>query len=257
VHGTGVAEGADGADGVGGGASRGNVSETPAVLTLCVPIRGVCAFDRPRAGEKAYGRAHCWDVAGVDGDDNGGGSLPYPGLGVRVEVSGGEDAYVLGVEDRLRKAGAKFIRVFGEEGNGEGVDGKLGFVGGEAEGQPGRISHWDGGGHPHTPYISCQQLLVGWTATVLTELWERSDEPHITRKHTTPQPYRAVAPYSRRGRRRVLGISPASHKRFKPLLRRSEPVSWHTKRPCKPLSAPQYWDNFPIGAQISLSVKVV
>jgi len=35
------------------------------------------------------------------------------------------------------------VRVFGEEGNGEGVDGKLRFVGGEAEGQPGRFSHWE------------------------------------------------------------------------------------------------------------------
>jgi len=80
----------------------------------------------------------------MDGDDNGRGSLTHPGLGVRVEVSGGEDAYVLGVEDRLRKAGEKFVRVFREEGTGEGVDGKLGLVGGEAEGQPGRFSHWEG-----------------------------------------------------------------------------------------------------------------
>ena len=77
----------------------------------------------------------------MDGDDNGGGSLTHPGLGVRVEVSGGEDAYVLGVEDRLCKAGEKFVRVLGKECNGEGVDGKLGLVGSEAEGQPGRFSH--------------------------------------------------------------------------------------------------------------------
>jgi len=139
-----MTEGADRANGVGRGASRGDVSETPAVLTLCIPIRGVCAFDGPGAGEKAYGGAHCWDVAGMDGDDNGGGSLTHPGLGVRVEVSGGEDAYLLGVEDRLRKAGEKLVWVFREEGNGEGVDGKLGFVGGEAEGQPARFSHWEG-----------------------------------------------------------------------------------------------------------------
>jgi len=99
VHGTGVTDGADRADGDDRGASRGNVSETPAVLTLRVPIRGVCAFDRPRTGGKAYGGAHCWDITGVDGDDNGGGSLSHPGLGVSVEVSGGEDAHVLGVED--------------------------------------------------------------------------------------------------------------------------------------------------------------
>ena len=144
MRGPGVVEGADRADGVDGGASRGDVPEAPAVLALCIPIGGVGAFNRPRAGEKAYGGAHCWDVTRVDRDDNGGGSLSHPALGVGVEVSGGEDAYVLGVEDRLRKAGEKFVRVFGEEGNGEGVDGKLGFVGGEAEGQPGRFTHWEG-----------------------------------------------------------------------------------------------------------------
>ena len=144
MHGTGVAEGADRADGVDGGASGGDVSVTPAVLTLCIPIGGVCAFDRPSTGEEAYRGAHRWDVAGMDGDNDGGGSLTHSGLGVRVKVSGGEDAYVLGVEDPLRKAGEKFARVFGEEGNGEGVDGKLSLVGGEAEGHPGRFSHREG-----------------------------------------------------------------------------------------------------------------
>jgi len=144
VHGTGVTEGANRADGVDGGASGGDVSITPAVLTLCIPIGGVCAFDRPSTGEKAYGGTHCWDVTGMDGDNDRGGSLTHPGLGVRVKVSGGEDAYVLGVEDRLRMAWEKLVRVFGEEGNGEGVDGKLGLVGGEASGQPGRFSHWEG-----------------------------------------------------------------------------------------------------------------
>ena len=64
-----------------------------------------------------------------------------------------------------------------------------------------------GGGHPHTPYISFEQLLVGWTATTHTVLWERSYGCPFTRKHTTTQPYRAVAPYHHWGRRGVLGIS--------------------------------------------------
>jgi len=34
-----------------------------------------------------------------------------------------------------------FVRVFWKEGDGERVDGELGHVGGEAEGQPGRVSH--------------------------------------------------------------------------------------------------------------------
>ena len=35
----------------------------------------------------------------MDGDDDGGGSLTLPGPCVGVEVPGGEDANVLGVED--------------------------------------------------------------------------------------------------------------------------------------------------------------
>ena len=57
------------------------------------------------------------------------------------QESDGEDAYVFGVEDPLREAGKDFIRVFREEGDGEGVDGELGLVGGEGEGQPGRLTN--------------------------------------------------------------------------------------------------------------------
>jgi len=77
----------------------------------------------------------------VDGDDDRGGSLALPGSCVGVEVSGGEDANVFGVKDRLREARKEFLRVLWEEGEREGVDGELSFVGGEAEGQPGRFSH--------------------------------------------------------------------------------------------------------------------
>jgi len=80
----------------------------------------------------------------VDRHDNGGGRLSFPGPSVRVEVSGREDAYVFGVEDRLREAGEQVVRVFGEEGDGQRVDGELSLVRGEAEGQPGRISHLEG-----------------------------------------------------------------------------------------------------------------
>ena len=79
----------------------------------------------------------------MDGEDNGGGSLALPGLCVGVEISGGEDGYVLGVEDGLRKAQEELLRVLWEEAKGEGVDGELCFVGGEAEGQPGRLAHWE------------------------------------------------------------------------------------------------------------------
>ena len=77
----------------------------------------------------------------MDGNDNGGGSLDLPELHVGVEISGGEDAYVLGVEERLRKAREELLRVLWEEGKWEGVDGEVCFIGGEAEGQPGRLAH--------------------------------------------------------------------------------------------------------------------
>jgi len=141
VHGTGVVEGADGTNRADGGAPRGDVSEAPAVFALRVPIGRVGALNHSRAGEEAYGGAHCWDVPGVDRDDNGGSGLAFPEVSVRVEVSGGEDAYVFGVEDRLRTTGEEFVRIFGEEDDGEGVDGELGFVGGEAEGQPGSFAY--------------------------------------------------------------------------------------------------------------------
>jgi len=79
----------------------------------------------------------------VDGDNDRGGSLALPGAGVWVKESSGEYADVLGVEDRLREAREQFVRVFREEGDGERVNGELGFVGGEAKGQPGRVSHWE------------------------------------------------------------------------------------------------------------------
>ena len=55
-------------------------------------------------------------------------------------ISSGEDAYVLGVEDRLCKIGEELLWVLREEGKWEGVDGELCFVGGEAEGEPGRLA---------------------------------------------------------------------------------------------------------------------
>jgi len=55
----------------------------------------------------------------VAGDDDGGGHFALPGLYVGVKISGGEDANVLGVEDRLRKARGDFFRVLWEEGKRE------------------------------------------------------------------------------------------------------------------------------------------
>jgi len=141
VHGSGVVERTDGAKRVDGGAPGGNVSEAPAVLALRVPIGGVGSLDRPGAGEETYRGTLDWDVPWGDRDDDGGGSLVLPRPSVGVEKSGGEDAYVLGVEDRLRETREELIRVFREERDGEGVDGELGFGGGEAEGQPGGLTH--------------------------------------------------------------------------------------------------------------------
>jgi len=77
----------------------------------------------------------------VDGDHDGGGRLALPGLCVGIEISGGEDANVLRVEDRLCNAREELLRVLREEGDWEGVDGELCLVWGEAEGQPGRLAH--------------------------------------------------------------------------------------------------------------------
>jgi len=70
------------------------------------------------------------------------------------------------------------------------------------------------------PYIFCEQLLVGWPATTHTVLWEPSYGFQFTRKLTTTQAYSAVVPYKRWGHRGVLRISPASYRRFGPLLLR-------------------------------------
>jgi len=63
-----------------------------------------------------------------------------------------------------------------------------------------------GGGHPHTAYISCEQLLVSWTATTHTVLCECSYGSHFSRKHTTTQPYSAVVLYQCYDHRGVLEI---------------------------------------------------
>ena len=48
------------------------------------------------------------------------------------------------MEDQLRKAQEKLVRVLGEQRDGERVDSKLSFVGGEVEAQPWSFSHWKG-----------------------------------------------------------------------------------------------------------------
>jgi len=140
-HGSGVVEGTDGANGRGGGAAGGDMAISPAVLALRVPVGRVSAFNSSRSGEESNRGARCKHVAWVDGNDDGGGCLALTALCVGVEISGGKDAFVLGVEDRLRQTREEFIQVFWEEGDWEGVDGKLCFVGGKAEGQPGRLAH--------------------------------------------------------------------------------------------------------------------
>ena len=144
MHGSGVVERTDGANRVDGGAPWGNVSEAPTVLALRVPIGGVGSLDRPGTGEETYRGTHDRDVPWVDRDYDGGGSLVLPRSSVGVEKSGGEDAYVLGVEDRFRETREELVRVLMEERDGEGVDGELGFVGGEAEGQSGGLTHREG-----------------------------------------------------------------------------------------------------------------
>jgi len=141
MHSSGVVEGADGANGRGGRAPGGDMAIPPAVLALRVSVGRVCTFNSSRPGEELNRGAHHRYVPWVDGNDDGGGRLALPGLCVGVEISGGEDAYVLGVEDCLRKTREELFRVFWEKGDREGVDGELCFVGGETEGQPGRVAH--------------------------------------------------------------------------------------------------------------------
>jgi len=88
------------------------VAETPAVPALRVPIGRVWALDRSRAGKEADREAQRWDVSVVDRDDDGGGCLAFPRLYILVKISGGEDPNVLGVDDRLRKAGEMFRVLF-------------------------------------------------------------------------------------------------------------------------------------------------
>jgi len=143
MHGSGVVEGADGANGGGGGAPGGDMAVSPAVLVLRVPVGRVSAFDSARSGEESNRRAHRKYVPWVDGNDDRGGSLALRGLCVGVEISGGEDAKVVGVEDLLRQTWEDLLRVLREEGDWEGVDSELCLVGDEAEGQPGRLAHWE------------------------------------------------------------------------------------------------------------------
>ena len=117
------------------------MAETPAIVALRVPVRGVGAFNGTRSGEESDRGTHRENVPWVGGNDDGGASLAFPGLCVGVEISGGEDANDLGVEDQLRKTREEFLRVFGEEGYWEGVDSKRCLVGNEAKGQPGGLAH--------------------------------------------------------------------------------------------------------------------
>ena len=141
VGGSGVVKRADGADAFSGWASRGDMTVSAAVLALRVPIGRVGPFDCSRTGEKSDSGAHHWEISRVDRNDDRGGHFAFSRFSVRVEVSGGEDANVLGFEDRLHEAPEEFVRILWEEGDREGVDVKLHLVGGEAKGQPGRIPH--------------------------------------------------------------------------------------------------------------------
>jgi len=70
VGGTGVVEGADGADRVGGWAPGGNMAEAPAVPTLRIRIGGVGPLDWMRWGERSDGEAHGLHVPGMHRDND-------------------------------------------------------------------------------------------------------------------------------------------------------------------------------------------
>ena len=113
----------------------------PAVLAMRVPVGRVGAFNFSPSGEESNRGTHCEYISRVDGNDDRGGSLALPRLCIGVEISRGVDAYVFRVEDRLREARDKFLRILREEGDLDGVDCALCLVRGEAEGQEGTTSH--------------------------------------------------------------------------------------------------------------------
>src|SRR5437899_323064 len=73
---------------------------------------------------------------GGDRDDNGGGGEPL--RWVRLEETSSEDRNFDGILDRLRECRPKLVRVLGEIGCGELVDGKLHIIWGWA-GSPERV----------------------------------------------------------------------------------------------------------------------
>ena len=75
-----------------------------------------------------------------------------------VEEPGRKDADVPGVVVGVGEAQEEFLRVGGEEGDRKGVNGELNCVGGEAEGQPGKVTHRKGAVELHREYVevSCE-----------------------------------------------------------------------------------------------------
>jgi len=125
VHCSGVVEGADGASVRGGGAPGSDVAQSPAVLTLHIPIGRVGALNSSQSGDESNRGTDRKYVPWVDGDDDGGGRPALPGFCVGIEISGGEDVYVLRVKDRFRHTWEEPFQVFREEGDWAGVDGEL------------------------------------------------------------------------------------------------------------------------------------
>jgi len=56
----------------------------------------------------------------------------------------GENLNIFEVQDGVCQAGEKLLWVPGQEYERVGLDCQLDLIGGEAKGQPGRVSHWEG-----------------------------------------------------------------------------------------------------------------
>ena len=125
-------------------APLGDVPEFAAVVALGEPVGGYDRGDLSGAREEADGGPHRGDMLWSDGDGHRGDEFPLPRGGVWVEESGGEDGDSSRIADRGSQGVVEVIGIGGEVRDREGVDGQLRLVGGEPEGEPGGLAHWEG-----------------------------------------------------------------------------------------------------------------
>ena len=135
-----VVKGADGASGVILFADWGSVAIPLAVTAAGGLVCGVSDFDFSFSGKKQDVGTHPLTILRGGGNDDGGGCFFSPGSGVRVQEASRGDFDVFGILDGSFKVYEEAFTVFWNVSHGEGVNCKLGFVRGGAEGEPGGVS---------------------------------------------------------------------------------------------------------------------